>query len=103
LPTIAASGPNGFVRSYRAMTDEERPLLRDTAENLLRLLRQWDDTMAGMHAAISELYRAGLATPGYKALALSRLKLRRDLMRKEDKPTEYLDGLIRELDRWATH
>jgi hypothetical protein len=83
------------------MTDEERKLLKDTAENLLRLLRQWDDTIVGMQVAISELYRAGMATPERKAVVLSRLKLRRDLIRKENRPTEYLDGLINELDRWV--
>jgi hypothetical protein len=83
------------------MTEEERQLLKDTAENLLRLLRQWDDTIAGMHVAISELYRAGMVTSDRKAFALSRLKLQRDLIRKENKPTEYLDGLIDELNKWT--
>ncbi|MGY3615270.1 hypothetical protein [Bradyrhizobium sp. USDA 10063] len=83
------------------MTEEERQLLKDTSENLLRLLRQWDDTIAGMHIAISELYRAGMVTSERKAVALSRLKLRRDLIRRENKPTEYLDGLIDELDKWT--
>jgi uncharacterized protein YqgQ len=81
------------------MTDEERQLLKDTAENLLRLLRQWDDTIEGMRVAISELYRAGMATPERKAFALSRLRIRRDLIRQQNKPTQYLDGLIDELDR----
>ena len=85
------------------MTDEERQLLTDTAENLLLLLRQWDDTIAGMQVAISELYRAGMMTPERKALALSRLKIRRDLMSHANKPTQYLDGLIDELDKWNGH
>ena len=85
------------------MTDEERQLLKNTAENLLRLLRQWDDTIAGMQVAISELYRTGAMTPERKALALGRLKIRRDLMSQTNKPTQYLDVLIDELDRWNGH
>jgi hypothetical protein len=85
------------------MTDEERQLLKDTAENLLLLLRQWDDTIAGMQVAISELYRAGMMTPERKASALSRPKIRRDLMSHANKPAQYLDGLIDELDKWNGH
>ena len=83
------------------MTDEERQLLKDTAENLLRLLHQWDDTIEGMRAAIAELYRADMITPERKALALGRLKIRRDLIRQQHKPTQYLDGLIGELEKWS--
>jgi hypothetical protein len=82
------------------MTHEERQFLKDTAENLLRLLRQWDDTIPGMQVAISELYRAGMITPERKALMLGRLKIRRDLISHANKPTQYLDGLIDELDKW---
>jgi hypothetical protein len=85
------------------MTDEERQLLKDTAENLLRLLHRWDDTVEGMRVAISELYRAGMTTPQRKGLALARLKIRRELIRRENKPTQYLDGLIDELDKWNGH
>jgi hypothetical protein len=85
------------------MTDEERQLLKDTAENLRRLSHRWDDTVEGMRVAIAELYRVGMATPERKALALIRLKIRRELIRQENKPTQYLDGLINELDKWAGH
>jgi len=83
------------------MTDEERQLLKDTAENLLRLLRRWDDTIDGMSVAISELYRAGITTPERKASMLARLKLHRDLMAKDGKGVKYLNDLIEELDRWT--
>jgi hypothetical protein len=36
-------------------------------------------------------------------LALSRLKIRRDLIYRQNKPTQYLDGLIDERDKWAGH
>jgi len=75
------------------MTDEERQLLKDTAQNLLRLLHQWDDTVEGMRAAISELYRVGMATPERKALALARLKIR------SDPPGKQADTISRWADR----
>jgi hypothetical protein len=45
------------------MTSEERQLLEDTARNLLILLKKWDEVVTGMGLAISELYRAEIATP----------------------------------------
>ena len=69
------------ARYYR-MTNEERQLLKDTAENLLRLLNKWDDTIGGMSVAIAELYRSGMTKPERKAFTLGRLKLHRDLMAK---------------------
>ncbi|MBI5260594.1 MAG: hypothetical protein HY852_02105 [Bradyrhizobium sp.] len=83
------------------MTDEERQLLKDTAENLLRLLRQWDDMVEGMRVVVSELCRAGAMTPERKALLLGRLKLRRDLMASKGTPTQYLSTLIDELEKWS--
>jgi hypothetical protein len=83
------------------MTDEERQLLKDTAENLLRLLRTWDDTIGGMTVAISELYRAGLTTPERKSAMLTRLKLQRDLMARTGKGIKYLNDLIEDLDNWT--
>jgi hypothetical protein len=83
------------------MTDEERQLLKDTAENLLQLLRRWDDTIDGMSVAISELYRAGITTPDRKIATLARLKIHRDLMAKDGKGAKYLSDLIDELDKWT--
>jgi hypothetical protein len=85
------------------MTNEERQLLKDTAENLLRLLNRWDDTIGGISVAISELYRSGMTTPERKALTIGRLKLRRDLMAKNGKGVQYLDALITDLEKWAGH
>jgi hypothetical protein len=83
------------------MTDEERQLLKDTAENLLRLLRKWDDTIDGVTVAISELYRAGITTPERKLNTLARLRVHRDLMAKDGKGVKYLTDLIEQLDKWT--
>jgi hypothetical protein len=83
------------------MTNEERQLLKDTAENLLRLLNRWDDTIGGMTIAISELYRAASTSPSRKIALLGRLRLHRDLMAREGKGVKYLSDLIEELDKWA--
>jgi hypothetical protein len=83
------------------MTDGERQLLKDTAENRLRLLKKWDDTIDGMAVAISELYRAGITTPERKLTTVARLKIHRDLMLKDGKGVKYLSDLIDELDKWA--
>jgi hypothetical protein len=76
------------------MTNEERQLLKDTAENLLRLLNRWDDTIGGMTIAISELYRAASTSPSRKIALLGRLRLHRDLMAREGKGVKYLSDLI---------
>lgn len=83
------------------MTEAERRLLKDTAETLLRLLRQWEKTIDGMRVAISELYRADMTTPERKVLMIERLKIRRDLVRQASKPTAYLDDLIDDLGKWS--
>jgi hypothetical protein len=83
------------------MTNEERQLLKDTAENLLRLLNKWDDTIGGMSVAIAELYRSSMTTPGRRSFTLGRLKLRRDLMAKNGSGVEYLDALIKDLEKWT--
>jgi hypothetical protein len=83
------------------MTNEELQLLKDTAENLLRLLNRWEDTIGGMTVAISELYRAASTSPSRKTAVLERLRLHRDLMAREDQGVKYLSDLIEELDKWA--
>jgi len=86
---------------YYGMTNEGRQLLKNTAENLLRLLNKWDDTIGGMSVAIAELYRSGMTTPERKALTLGRLKLRRELMAKNGESVKYLDALIADLEKWV--
>ena len=85
------------------MTNEERQLLKDTAENLLRLLSRWDDTIGGMTVAIAELYRCGMTTSERKAFTLGRLEIHRDLMAKNGNGVQYLDALIADLEKWAGH
>jgi hypothetical protein len=82
------------------MTAEERELLENTARNLLLLLRKWDDTIAGMSVAITEIYRAGATTPERKRIMIARLKLQMDVMRRNGQGVQYLDSLVNELSRW---
>jgi len=90
-----------LYRRCLGMTDEERKVLQDTAENLLRLLRLWDDTIAGMTVAITELFRSDITTPERKRATLTRLKLQLEVMRQNGKGVKYLTTLIGELDKWA--
>jgi hypothetical protein len=83
------------------MTDEEHQLLCDIAENLLRLLKQWDDTIDGMTVAITELFRSEMTTRERKLATLARLKLQLEVRRLNGKGVDYLTGLIDELDKWA--
>jgi hypothetical protein len=66
----------------------------------LLLLRKWDDTIAGMSVAISELYRADATTPERKVIMIARLKLQIDIMRRNGDGIQYLESLINQLDRW---
>ena len=85
------------------MTDEERQLLPDVAENLLRLLRQWDDTIDGMTVAIAELFRSDITTRERKLATLARLNLQLEVMRRNGRGVKYLTTLIGELDKWASY
>jgi hypothetical protein len=90
-----------LYRRCVGMTDEERQLLRDVAENLLRLLRQWDDTIDGMTVAIAELFRSDITTRERKLATLARLNLQLEVMRRNGKGVKYLTTLIGELEKWA--
>jgi hypothetical protein len=82
------------------MTDEERQLLKDTAKNLLILLSKWDDVMSGMGLAIVELYRGEITTPHRKSVTLARLKLQSALLKQKGETSGYLEGLVRDLEKW---
>jgi hypothetical protein len=82
------------------MTAEERQLLENTARNLLLLLRKWDDTIAGMSVAITELYRADATTPERKVIMIARLQLQIDAMRRNGQGIQYLNSLVDGLSRW---
>jgi hypothetical protein len=76
LVRIIRSGSHGAnlipVSALCWDADEERQLLQDIAENLLRLLRQWDDTIDGMTVAIAELFRSDITTRERKLATVAR-------------------------------
>jgi hypothetical protein len=80
------------------MTSEERQLLKDAARNLLILLKKWDEVVSGMGLAISELYRAEIATPDRKSAALARLRLQIALLEQKGENSVYLKDLVRDLE-----
>ena len=48
------------------MTDEERQLLENTARSLLLVIEQQKDAVAGIEAALLEIYRAQFSTDNRK-------------------------------------
>lgn len=84
-----------------AMTEDERQLLKNTAESLIRHLKQWDDTMEGMSAAIQELYRCDMTSREKKLATLARLRIKLELMGRQGKGAKYLAGLIADLEKWT--
>ena len=82
------------------MTDEERQLLENTARSLLRVIDQQKDTMAGMEAALLEIYRAQFTTDHRKHETLARLKLSLKVMEAEGQGANFLREFIRNLEPW---
>ncbi len=83
------------------MTDEERQLLENTARSLLRVIEQQKDTIAGMEAALLEIYRAQITTDNRKHETLARLKLSLKMLAKGH-GANFLGELIRKLERWKS-
>ena len=82
------------------MTDEERQLLENTARSLLRVIDQQKDTMAGMEAALLEVYRAQFTTDHRKQETLARLKLGLKVLEAEGQGANFLREFIRKLEPW---
>ncbi len=82
------------------MTDEERQLLENTARSLLRVIEQQKDTVAGMEAALLEIYRAQFTTVHRKHETLARLKLNLKVLEAEGQGANFLGEFIRKLERW---
>lgn len=82
------------------MTDEERQLLENTARSLLRVIDQQKDVMAGMEAALLEIYRAQFTTGDRKPETLARLKLSLKVLEAEGQGANFLSEFIRKLERW---
>ena len=82
------------------MTDEERQLLENTARSLLRVIDQQKDTVAGMEAALLEIYRAQFTTDHRKHETLARLKLTLKVLEAEGQGADFLREFIHKLEPW---
>ena len=82
------------------MTDEERQLLENTARSLLRVIDQQKDTVAGMEAALLEIYRAQFSTGHRKHETLARLRLNLKILETEGQGAKFLGEFIRKLEPW---
>lgn len=80
------------------MTDEERQLLENTARSLLRVIEQQKDTVAGIEAALLEIYRAQFTTDNRKHETLARLKLTLKVLEAEGQGVNFLGEFIRKLE-----
>lgn len=82
------------------MTDEERQLLENTARSLIRVMEEHKDAVAGMEAALLEIYRAQFTTDHRKHETLARLKLSLKLLEAEGRGATFLSEFIRKLEPW---
>jgi hypothetical protein len=82
------------------MTDEERQLLENTARSLLRVIEQQKDAVAGMEAALLEIFRAQFTTDQRKQETLARLKLTLKVLEAEGRGANFLGEFIRKLEPW---
>jgi predicted transcriptional regulator len=84
------------------MTDEERQLLENTARSLLRVMEEHKDAMAGMEAALLEVYRAQFTTDNRKHETMARLKLSLKVLEAEGRGANFLSEFIRKLEPWKS-
>lgn len=82
------------------MTDEERQLLENTARSLLRVMEEQKDALAGMEAALLEIYRAQFTTDNRKHETMARLKLHLKVLEAEGRGAPFLSEFIRKLEPW---
>jgi len=82
------------------MTDEERQLLENTARSLLLVIEQQKDVIAGIEAALLEIYRAQFSTDHRKQEILARLQLSLKMLEAEGHGAEFLREFIRKLEPW---
>ena len=82
------------------MTDEERQLLENTARSLLAVIEQQNDAVAGIEAALLEIYRAQFSTDNRKQETLARLQLSLKMLEAEGHGADFLREFIRKLEPW---
>jgi hypothetical protein len=83
------------------MTDDERQLLEDTARSLIRLREEQKNIVAGMQAALLEVYRAHFTTDNRKHETMARLKLALKVLEGEGQGATFMVEFIRKLERWT--
>ena len=83
------------------MTDDERKLLEDTARSLLRLIEDQKDAVAGIEAALLEIYRAQFTTDERKLQTIARLEISLKLLEADGRGARFLTGFLRKLQPWG--
>jgi hypothetical protein len=83
------------------MTDDERRLLEDTARGLIRLMDDHGDAMAGVEAALLEVYRAHFTTDDRKHETMARLRLGLRVLESQGRGARFMTEFIRKLEPWA--
>ena len=83
------------------MTDDERRLLEDTARGLIRLMEDHGDAMAGVEAALLEVYRAHFTTDDHKHETMARLRLGLSMLESQGRGARFMTQFIRKLEPWA--
>ena len=82
------------------MTDDERQLLENTARSVLRLIEEQKEALAGVEAALLEIYRAQFSTDDRKHETMARLKLALKVLESEGRGAYFMTEFIRKLEPW---
>ena len=81
------------------MTQEERELLERTVAG--RLWEQSRDSVAGLEAALLEIYRAQFVSNDRKLETLSRLRVVLRVLEEEGQGAGFISRFIEKLERWS--
>jgi hypothetical protein len=82
------------------MTDDDRQLLENTARSLLRFMEEQREALAGMEAALLEIYRAQFSTDDRKHETIVRLKIGLKVLENEGRGAHFMTEFIRKLEPW---
>jgi len=82
------------------MTDDERQLLENTARSVLRLTEEQKEALAGMEAALLEIFRGQFSTNERKHETMARLKLALKVLETEGRGAHFMTEFIRKLQPW---
>jgi hypothetical protein len=67
---------------------------------VLRLTEEQKEALAGMEAALLEIYRAQFSTDDRKQETLARLKLTLKILEREGRGAYFMTEFIRKLEPW---